>query len=76
MGKKKAIKRKRSWRTQNKMDAKALPLETRQKFLDLMHNDGKNLGEAAELCGISLDTACGIIDLNIKRIEFVSTVAV
>ena len=37
-------------------DYKQLSRETKQKFLDLMH-EGKKVGEAREICGISLDMA-------------------
>lgn len=49
--------------------ARALPVETRQKFLNLI-NKGKTIGEAKKECGIDLDTACGIININIYQVEF------
>jgi hypothetical protein len=41
-----------------------VPLETKQSFLDLMNNEGKNVGEAMEILGISLDVAGQVILRN------------
>jgi len=52
-----------TWRSECKKAAQALPLETRQRFLDLMWA-GNTIGQACEQCGIDQDAAVGIIDLN------------
>jgi hypothetical protein len=46
----------------------AVPLETKQKFLDYMA-EGKTVGEARDLTGISLDVACKIIIKNKESYE-------
>lgn len=45
-------------------EAEKLSKEKRQEFLDLMWK-GKSIGEAKEVVGISLEAACGVMDMNI-----------
>lgn len=44
--------------------ARALPQETRQRFLDAVW-EGKTIGAAAEIAGITLHEALGTINLNL-----------
>lgn len=46
----------------------AVPLETKQKFLDHMAQ-GLNVGQARELVGVSLDVAAQIVLRNYDTIE-------
>ena len=62
------------WREKNIENAKQLPIETRQKFLDLMWK-GKNIGDAAKECDISSDTAFGIMDINLENKTILRTVS-
>ena len=51
--------------------AMTLPLETRQRFLDLMWAS-KTLGEAQRTCDITFDQAMGLMDMNIKSASFLN----
>jgi len=50
---------------------KSHTLESRQKFLDLMHT-GKTFGEAREEAGISFDCASEVMKRAIKETHFLS----
>ncbi len=54
------------WSERCASEARALPKETRQKFLDLMHS-GMTLGESGRECGISFEASCGIMNENIEQ---------
>lgn len=45
----------------------SIPLNIKQKFLDHMHNDRMNVGEASKACGISSDMGAQIIIRNGKH---------
>lgn len=60
---------KMDYKKRIELEAKTLTREKRQEFMDLMFN-GKNIGEASKICGISSDTACGILNLNIQCKKF------
>ena len=53
----------------------ALPLETKQRVLDLLH-EGKNIGETREAVGLSLDAVCEIINENIHSASWLGATAV
>lgn len=55
------IPRRKSLRTICKEEAKAVDLPVKQRFMSLM-KDGKTLGEASEICGISQLAAVGILE--------------
>lgn len=55
-----------TWLDECTRDAKALPQEKRQEFLDLLWS-GKTLGEAQATAGISFQAANGILRQNIEH---------
>lgn len=58
---------KRSWLAQ----AEALTQDQRQSFLNALH-EGKTVGDARELAGITFDAAMGCLDMFIQKNEFYS----
>ena len=52
-----------------KYEYEQISQETRQKYLDLIH-EGKSIGEAREETGISLAGATEIINRNIKDFKY------
>lgn len=57
-----------------KEQCKALPYETKQKFLDLFRG-GKSIGEAKDELNLSLDVACEIINENLECINILRSEA-
>jgi hypothetical protein len=47
--------------------AEALPKETRQMFMNGIHQ-GLTIGQARDMVGIDLDTAMGIMEMNIESL--------
>jgi len=60
-----------NWLEQCEKARLALTREKRQEFLDLMLQ-GKTLGEAAEISGISFDAANGILRHQIGHFHFLN----
>jgi hypothetical protein len=56
----KGITIRRQWQAQ----ARTLPLETRQAMLDALRA-GKTVGEVREAFDVTLESVCGLIDMNI-----------
>ncbi len=50
-------------------DYEATPIETRQAYLDAL-KEGKNIGDAREIAGITLDVAMEITNRAIDTIEY------
>jgi hypothetical protein len=63
------------WDDKCKREAKALPKEKRQQFLDLMHKS-YTIKEAYTECGISFDEANGIMMLNIAEVLYLRSESV
>ena len=47
-------------------ESRALQRETRQRFMGHIH-DGKTIGEAQRLCGITFEAALGTLNDNIEQ---------
>ena len=58
-----------NWIKDCRKQALALPLETRQKFIDLMWS-GSSLGEAQKACLITFEAANGIMNINIDQATY------
>ncbi len=54
--------------------AKAVPLEIKQKLLDLLR-EGKTVGEAGELCGLEFEEYSQIVYENISEVNFLNSKA-
>lgn len=61
-----------NWLQKCDRDAKRLPAEKRQQFIDCMWQKKMKLGEAAKECGITFDEANGIMAQQIERKEYLS----
>lgn len=59
-----------NWLQKCDRDAKRLPAEKRQQFIDCMWQKKMKLGEAAKECGITFDEANGIMRQQIEKHEF------
>lgn len=57
------------WDASVKAEADAVPQETKQKLLDLLH-EGKTIGEAQEACGLDTLITGKIITDNIQHMGF------
>ncbi len=55
-----------SWKQRRSLEADALPLATRQAFLDAMNGD-RTLGEACAATGISTDAGISLLARAFKR---------
>ncbi len=64
-----------TWREKVQEKAAKVPIEVRQKLIDLVRK-GKTVGEAREECGIELHTATEISVQNISAHNYLNTEAV
>jgi hypothetical protein len=60
-----------NWLKECDIAAEKLSAEKKQEFLDQIW-EGKTLGDAREICGISFDAANGIIRANIQHNEYLT----
>lgn len=69
--KKLGLKTNAQWTAEHKFkqdkEYNSIPLTTKQKFLDHMHNDSMNVGQASAACGITADMGSQVILRNAKH---------